>query len=141
MAAPAAAGRAGQARKFHRQLIGQLSDYAAHHRKLAQPVKGGGALRDHLRVAARRGDAESIAELTAPPLAPGLQAVWLLYIDLRRGVHGGRPVGWADLHAWQQVNHCELDAFERDAIAALDAAWLAPGKTDKGNQHGQNRHA
>lgn len=91
----------------------------------ADPKKPeGGTLRDHLESVFRQtGHRDDRLDSVRPPEdAAYLLTVWS---QIRRGVAetmAGLRVTWQDLKAYQDVNGIEFDAFEVDAIMAMEEA-------------------
>lgn len=82
-----------------------------------------------MEAGARQGDPEYILELEAIPRLPALAAhVWGHFKALHR-TRGGTGFGPAPLtpqilHYWQIERGRRLDTWERDAVYAIDAAYL-----------------
>lgn len=60
----------------------------------------------------------------------GFEYLWSLWLEIRQGGSegfGGIRLTWRDLADWQAVTAVALDAFEVEAIMAMDAAFRAGG--------------
>ena len=59
----------------------------------------------------------------------GFEYLWRMFWDVRQGAtqgFSGAFLTWADVEAYQRVSGARLDAFELDAIMAMDGALKAP---------------
>lgn len=92
-----------------------------------------------LEALAAQGEPEAIMELAAIPSLPALGAyiwTWFAEISANRASGGMGPsrLTRAEVHAWEQDEGHRLELWERRAILAIDAAWLAsaaPSQRDK----------
>lgn len=89
----------------------------------------GALLRDHLAVLARQDDAESKDRLENGPKLPPLAAhLWGHFCDMaqtRTVGMGPNRLTRAEIRQWEEDEGVTLDRWERKAIMAVDAAYLA----------------
>lgn len=107
--------------------------YAAHERRMVEPLKDGHTLRQHLKAAAAQRSRRAIADLAGPELPADCAYVWTWFLELHRarGSNGFGPeaIGYRDIEAWAWLKGLRLAPFELDSLVALDQLWLAgPGK-------------
>jgi len=95
----------------------------------------GAAQRAHWELAAKRGSAEALARLHAPPYPEPLRYLhhWFGELAAARGegMSGPAPLTHQDIAAWASLTHCDPAPHEVRALLALDAAWRAALRDDE----------
>lgn len=91
---------------------------------MSKPEKDGAPLRSHL---------EAVERATRKPMErlhrkcpDGAVYLWHWFIEISNARVPGEPIGFRDLLAWQEVTGITLNAWEADALRALDIAYLRP---------------
>lgn len=93
------------------------------------------AYRVHIESMAKQGDFEAQAELLAQPKVPTAGSyLWKAFQELSAtrgsGMVGPNPISRMDIRLWEADECRHLEAWERSAILAIDAAFLTPKKAD-----------
>lgn len=94
-----------------------------------------GRLRDHLESVARQ-TGHRDERLDAVRLPDGVEYLWSTWLEIRLGGSegfGGIRLTWRDLADWRAVTGVALDAFEVEAIMAMDAAFRAGAAKERGD--------
>jgi hypothetical protein len=83
-----------------------------------------GKLRDALEKIERQTGRRD-PRLDAGPVPEGFGYLWNLFWNLRAGASegfGGARITWADIEAYKRATGADLDAFEIEAVMAMDQA-------------------
>lgn len=97
---------------------------------MRRPLKDGKSYREHLEIAAQRGNATAIAELEGPEVPEALEYLWRWWQELdsgrRVGAHGFERITWLDVQAWMVTMDRRPEPHEVRALMVLDATVLHP---------------
>lgn len=93
---------------------------------------------------ARRGRKQTTKRPAQPKLPTEALRIWWAFVDLHRtrgGEWGARAIPYTEIYAWSRLTGTVLEAWELDALRAVDDAYIEISNQDtqsKGSQpHGR----